>query len=326
MIDRRLLLGSTLAMPFIRPATNQAHAQAAWPDRPIRMIVGFAAGGGTDITTRTLTPKMSEVLGQPIVVENRPGASGNVATEWVVRAAPDGYTFMMGTIAALAINPTLFPSLPFNPQTDLTPISMSGNILNILVVPADRPWRTVADLVAAAKAQPDTLTYGSSGIGGSGHLGGALFDQLAGVKTIHVPYRGGGPLANDLAGGKVDYAFATASSTLPLVEGGRVRLLAVPTAQRTALLPNAPTVAETVPGYELANWNAVVGPKGLPAPIVAKMNAAVRAALSDPAQSASLIKHGVEPTPSSPEELAKFIREETAKWAPIVRATGATAN
>jgi tripartite-type tricarboxylate transporter receptor subunit TctC len=322
MIDRRLLLGSTLAMPFIRPAA----AQANWPDRPIRMIVGFAAGGGTDITTRTLTPKMSEMLGQPIVVENRPGASGNVATEWVVRAAPDGYTFMMGTIAALAINPTLFPNLPFNPSTDLTPISMSGNILNILVCPADRPWRTVADLVAAAKAQPDTLTYGSSGIGGSGHLGGALFDQLAGVKTIHVPYRGGGPLSNDLAGGKVDFAFATASSTLPLVEGGRIRLLAVPTAQRTPLLPNTPTVAETIPGYELANWNAVVGPKGLPAPIVARMNAAVRAALSDPAQAASLVKHGVEPTPSSPEELAKFIREETAKWAPIVRATGATAN
>lgn len=322
MIDRRLLLGSTLAMPFIRPAA----AQANWPDRPIRMVVGFAAGGGTDITTRTMTPKMSEFLGQPIVVENRPGASGNIATEAVVRAAPDGYTFMMGTIAALAINPTLFPSLPFNPQTDLTPISMSGNILNILVCPIDRPWRTVADLIAAAKAKPDTLTYGSSGVGGSGHLGGAMFDQLAGIKTIHVPYRGGGPLSSDLAAGNVDFAFATASSTLPLVEGGRVRLLAVPTAQRTPLLPNAPTVAETVPGYELANWNAVVGPKGLPQPIIERMNAATRAALSDARTAAELVKHGVEPTPSSPDELARFIREETAKWAPIVRASGATTN
>lgn len=318
MIERRTLVGATLAMPFI------ARAQATWPERPIRMIVGFAAGGGTDITTRTLTPKMSEVLGQPVVVENRPGASGNIATEAVVRAAPDGYTMLMGTIAALAINPTLFPSLPFNPATDLAPISMSGNILNILVCPADRPWRTVADLVAAAKAQPDKLTYGSSGVGGSGHLGGAMFDQLAGVRTIHVPYRGGGPLSNDLAAGNVDFSFATASSTLPLVEGGRVRLLAVPTAKRTPLLPNAPTVAETVPGYELANWNAVVGPKGLPQPIVAKMNMAVRAALEDPRAAGELVKHGVEPTPSSPEELAKFIREETAKWAPIVRASGAT--
>lgn len=318
MIERRTVLGAALATPFI------ARAQAAWPDRPIRMIVGFAAGGGTDITTRTLTPKMSEVLGQPVVVENRPGASGNIATEWVVRAPADGYTMMMGTIAALAINPTLFPSLPFNPQTDLTPISMSGNILNVLVCPMDRPWRSVADLVAAAKATPDKLTYGSSGVGGAGHLGGAMFDQLAGVRTIHVPYRGGGPLSNDLAAGNVDFAFATASSTLPLVEGGRVRLLAVPTAKRTPLLPNAPTVAETVPGYELANWNAVVGPKNLPAPIVAKMNTAVRAALSDPYAAGELVKHGVEPTPSTPEELATFIREETAKWAPIVRASGAT--
>jgi tripartite-type tricarboxylate transporter receptor subunit TctC len=318
MIDRRAMLGASLAMPFV------ARAQGNWPDRPIRMIVGFAAGGGTDITTRTLTPKMSEVLGQPIVVENRPGASGNIATEAVVRAPADGYTLLMGTIAALAINPTLFPSLPFNPATDLTPISMSGNILNILVCPADRPWRTVPDLVAAARAQPDKLTYGSSGVGGSGHLGGAMFDQLAGIKTIHVPYRGGGPLANDLAAGSVDFSFATASSTLPLVEGGRVRLLAVPTAQRSPLLPNVPTVAETVPGYELANWNAVVGPKGLPAPIVERVNTAVRAALGDARTAAELVKHGVEPTPSSPAELARFIREETAKWAPVVRASGAT--
>jgi tripartite-type tricarboxylate transporter receptor subunit TctC len=323
MIDRRTLLGAGLGGVALSIPAIGASAQESWPNRPIRIVVGFAAGGATDISTRVMQPKLTALLGQPVIIENRPGAGGNLATEIVVRSPPDGTTFLMGTIAALAINPSLYASLPFDPQTELSPIGMAGNVLNVLVVPADRPWRTVADLIAAAKAQPETITYGSSGVGGAGHLAGALLDQMAGVKTVHVPYRGGGPMMTDLMGGKLDYAFSTAPTALPQVQSGRLRLLAVPTARRIRAQPTVPTVAETLPGYEVQNWYALVGPKDLPPAIVRRMNTAVREALTDPDVSAALEGQGVEPLPSSPEELARFIREETAKWAPIVRATGA---
>jgi tripartite-type tricarboxylate transporter receptor subunit TctC len=313
------LVPAALAAP---PALAQGTGD--YPNRPIRMIVGFAAGGGTDLSARTIQPKLQQLLGGTILIDNRPGAGGNLATEMTVRAPADGYTLLMGTIGALAINPTIYRNLPFDPQVDLTPISLAGSILNVLVVPADRPWRSVADLVAAAKARPDTITYGSSGVGGAGHLAGALLDQMAGIKTVHVPYRGGGPLMTDMVGGKVDYAFSTAPTAIPQIEGGRLRALAVPTLERSSLLPNVPTVAETLPGYEVGNWYALVGPKGLPAPVVEKLNAAMRGALSDADVRAHLARHGVDPILSSADDLARFIREETAKWAPIVRASGAT--
>jgi tripartite-type tricarboxylate transporter receptor subunit TctC len=327
MLTRRRLAALAPAGLAAAAVPGAARAQGAeYPNRAIRVIVGFAAGGGTDLTTRTMQPKLQQALGQSLVVDNRPGAGGNLATELTVRAPADGYTLLMGTIAALAINPTIYRNLPFDPQVDLTPISLTGSILNVLVVPADRPWRTMADLIAAAKAQPDTIAYGSSGVGGAGHLAGALLDQMAGIKTVHVPYRGGGPLMNDLVGGKVDYAFSTAPTAVPQIEAGKLRALAVPTPQRSALLPQVPTVAETLPGYEVANWYALVGPRGLPGPVVERLNAAMRSTLADPEVVAHLARHGVEPQPSSPEELARFIREETAKWAPIVRATGASSD
>jgi tripartite-type tricarboxylate transporter receptor subunit TctC len=325
MLHRRTLLGAGLGGLALSIPALHARAQAPWPNKPVRVVVGFAAGGATDISTRVMQQKLGALLGQPIVIDNRPGAGGNLATDLVVHAQPDGYTFLMGTIGALAINPTLYSNLNFDPQADLVPVSMAGNVLNVLVVPADRPWRSVADLIAAAKAAPDTITYGSSGVGGAGHLAGALLDQMAGVKTVHVPYRGGGPMMTDLIGGKVDYAFSTAPTALPQVQSGKLRLLAVPTAQRIRSHPDTPTVAETLPGYEVQNWYALVGPKGLPPAIVTRMNAAMREALADPTVSAALEGQGVEPMPTSSEELARFIREETAKWAPIVRATGAKA-
>ncbi|MCI0755147.1 Bug family tripartite tricarboxylate transporter substrate binding protein [Teichococcus vastitatis] len=323
MINRRTLLGAGLGGCTLALSAPRPRAQESWPSKPIRIVVGFAAGGATDISTRVMQPKLTAILGQPVVIENRPGAGGNLATETVVHAPADGSTFLMGTIAALAINPSLYASMPFDPQADLVPVAMAGNVLNVLVVPADRPWRSVPELIAAARERPETITYGSSGVGGAGHLAGALLDQMAGVKTVHVPYRGGGPMMNDLIGGKVDYAFSTAPTALPQVHSGRLRMLAVPTAQRLRALPDTPTVAETLPGYEVQNWYALVGPKGLSPAIVARMNAAMRETLSDPGVAATLEGHGVEPSPSSPEELARFIRVETAKWAPIVRATGA---
>jgi len=320
MIARRALLGAAALLSVPRVL----RAQPDYPNRPVRIVIGFAAGGATDVTTRVMQPKLQALLGQPVVVENRPGAGGNIATEVVVRSPPDGYTLLMGTIGALAINPTMYRSLPFDPQQDLAPISLAGSVLNLLVVPADKPWRNVAALIEAAKARPDTLSYGSSGVGGAGHLAGALLDQMASIRTVHVPYRGGGPLMTDLIGGKLDFAFSTAATALPQVEAGRLRAIAVPTSARSRLLPDVPAVAETVPGYEVANWYALLGPKGLPAPIVGRLNAAMRQALADPEVAGHLSGHGVEPLPSSPEELARFIQVETAKWAPIVRASGAT--
>ncbi len=324
MIQRRSIIAAVAGMPLA--TATQAQTTGAWPSRPIRIVVGFAAGGATDITTRTLAPKLSSLVGQPIVVENRPGGGGNLATDLVVRAAPDGYTLLMGTIGALAINPTLFGNLTFDPRVDLTPIAMAGDILNILVVPTDRPWRSLADLIAAARAQPDTLTYGSSGIGGAGHLAGALLDREAGIRTVHVPYRGGGPLMTDLISGKIDFAFSTAPTALPQIEGGRLRPLAIPTLRRSSITGALPAIAETLPGFEVANWYALLGPKNLPAPVVTRMNAAMQETLRDPEMIAHLARHGTEPRPGDAEELGRFIRQETEKWAPIVRATGANPN
>jgi tripartite-type tricarboxylate transporter receptor subunit TctC len=323
MIRRRPVLLGALAAPFVIRA---AQAQTWNPDRPIRLVVGFAAGGGTDLTARAMIARLSQELGQPVVVENRPGAGGNIATELVVRAPADGHVVLMGTIAALSVNPSLFRNLSFDPLVDLAPISMVGDITNILVCAPDKPFRDVAGLIAAAKAQPETLSYGSSGVGGTGHLAGALLDQLAGVKTIHVPYRGGGPLVTDILSGKVDFSFATASTTIPHIQVGRLRALAVPTLKRSTLLPDVPAVSETLPGYDAPNWNALVGPKGMTPAMVTRFNAAMRSALADPEVTKHLVSHGVEPIPSSPEELTAFMRSQTAKWRDLIRSANITAD
>lgn len=321
MITRRLL-GATALLPLATPALAQ------WqPTRPIRVLVGFAPGGGTDITTRAIGAKLQTLLGQPIVVENRPGAGGNLASEATVNAPADGTALMMGTISSLVMNP-LMVRLPFDVLTDLTAIGRSVEVTNFLVVAPEKPWRTLPELIAAAKARPGTLSYGSSGVGGAGHLGGALLDSMAGIETIHVPYRGGGQLITDILSGKVDFSVATAATVLPHIEAGRLRALAVPSPRRSALLPNLPTVAEaaSLPGYEVANWYAMMGPRALPRPIVERVNAAMNEAMRDPDVASNLAKHGLEPAPSTPEELTATIRAETDKWRPIIARTGASAN
>jgi tripartite-type tricarboxylate transporter receptor subunit TctC len=321
MITRRLLATASVAT-FATPAFAQ------WqPTRPIRVLVGFAPGGGTDITTRTIGAKLQALLGQPIVVENRPGAGGNLASEATVNAPADGSALMMGTISSLVMNP-LMVRLPFDVLADLTAIGRSVEVTNFLVVAPEKPWRTLPELIAAAKALPGALSYGSSGVGGAGHLGGALLDSMAGIETIHVPYRGGGQLITDILSGKVDFSIATAATVLPHIEAGRLRALAVPSPRRSALLPNLPTVAEAanLPGYEVANWYAMMGPRALPRPIVDRVNAALNEAMRDPDVASNLAKHGLEPAPSTPEELTATIRAETDKWRPIIARTGASAN
>lgn len=314
-MHRRSLFGAgLLALPSLARAQGYA-------TRPVRILVPAVAAGGSDTTTRIVAPRMAAALGQPIVVDNRPGGSGNLANELLAQAPADGHALQMGTIGNLVVNPLIQRNLPITPVRDFTAISLSVQVTNLLVVPADRPWRSVADLVAAARAKPGSLSYGSSGVGSAGHLAGALLDQVAGIESVHIPYRGGGQLIADILSGKVDFAFATAATTLEHVQTGRLHALAVPTAERSALVPQVPTMAETgVPGYAVLNWYALVGPKGLPPAVVRETNAALHAALRDAETVQKLAQQGIEPLPSTPDACAAFMAEETAKWAAVVKA------
>ena len=319
MPPRRTLLAAAALAPFAARAD-------AFPARPIRAIVGFVAGGGADITLRSVAPRMAVALGQPVLIDNRPGGAGNLANEIGLRAAPDGYTLLVATIGQTTVNPALTKGMTLDPVADCAPISLLVQVTNLLVVPADRPWRSVAELVAAARAQPGALSYGSSSVGSAGHLAAAVLDQAAGIETLHVPYRGGGQLITDLISGKLDFAFATAATTLPPVETGRLRALAVPTARRSALVPDVPTIAEGgVPGFDVVNWYGLVAPKGTPAPVIATLHAAVMAALRDAEVLRKLAQQGLEPLPSSPEEFGAYLRAEAIRWARVVRAAGITA-
>lgn len=319
MLRRHLLasLPALLASPAVM-------AQGSFPNRPIRFVVGFPPGGTTDIAARLMAPKMQAILGQPVVVENRAGAHGNIASEHVVRSPPDGHTILMGTIGGLSINPILYGNLSFDPLVDLAPVTRVAMIVNVLVIPMDRPWRSVQDVIAAA--QQRSLNYGSSGSGGAGHLAGEQLNLMAGLQNVHVPYRGGAPLVTDLVTGQVDFAFTPASGAKALAESGRLRILAVSTGTRSPLLPDIAAVSET-PGlsdFDMQDWSGLMAPRGLPAPILTALHGAATAALRDPELVAALGARAIQTTPSSPEALHAFIRSETAKWAPIVRASGAT--
>jgi tripartite-type tricarboxylate transporter receptor subunit TctC len=314
-MHRRSLLGAAL---LAVPALARAQGYAT---RPVRILVPAVAAGGSDTTTRILVPRMAAALGQPIVVDNRPGGSGTLANEILAQAPADGHTLQMGTIGNLVVNPLIQRTLAIVPLRDFSLVSLAVQVTNLLVVPVDRPWRSVAELVAAAKAKPGSLSYGSSGVGSAGHLAGALLDQVAGIESVHIPYRGGGQLIADILSGKVDFSFATAATTLEHVQAGKLRALAVPTAERSALVPQVPTMAETgVPGYAVLNWYALVGPRGLPPAVVAQANAALHAALADADAVRKLAQQGIEPLPSSPADCAAFMRAETAKWDAVVKA------
>lgn len=318
-------LSALLASPTLLPSRTVRAQGAPYPSRPIRVIVGFAPGGSTDLAVRTIAPRLSELLGQPVVVDNRPGAGGNIATEMVVRAPPDGYTLLLSTIGPMAVNPVIYPNLGFDPARDLTPVGRVVEAFNILVTSAASPWRTVGDLITEARRRPGLLNWGYSGVGTSGHLAAALLDSLAGLQTVGVPYRGGGPLMADLLASRLHYAFATAPTALPHVEAGRLRALAVPTAERSRLLPEVPTIAEAgVPGYDVANSYGMMAPRGTPPAAIERVNAALRAALATPDVATALGTMGLEAQPSSPEEFGAFLRAEAARWEPVVRASGVT--
>ena len=324
MTATRALSAIAVAVAALGSTSLWAAESGAYPTKPIRMLVGFAPGGGTDTTARALTPKLADRLGQQVIVDNRPGAAGNIATDITTKAPADGYTILMGTIAALAINPTLYGNLPFDPLRDLVPVTRAVDSTNLLVVHPTVQAKSVKELVALAKKQ--SLNGGSSGVGGAGHLALELFNVMAGTKITHVPYKGGGPAMVDLLGGQINLIFATAASAVGHVKSGKIRALAVTTAKRSQLVPELPTVAEAgLPGFEANNWYGVVVPAKTPRPIVDRLNREFTAVLNMPDIKEVLFKQGLDAAPSTPEAFGAYIKSETVKWAKVIKAAGAKA-
>src|SRR6516162_653652 len=301
------------------PAVSRVAKAQAYPSRPVRIIVGFAAGGPADLVARLIAQRLSERLGQPFVVENRTGAATNIATEAVVRAAPDGYMLLFVT-ATNAINTTLYEKLSFNLSRDVAPVASLIRAPSVLEVNPSVPAKTVPEFIAYAKANPGKLTMASSGIGTPSHVFGELFKVMTGVNLMHVPYRGAAPAASDLLAGQVQVFFDPMANSIAYIKAGKVRALAITSATRSEALPDVPTVSEFVPGYEASFWFGVGAPKATPADIVDKLNKEVNAALDDPKMKARLADLGGTVLLGSPADFGKHIAEETEKWAKVIRA------
>lgn len=307
-----------LAMPAV--------GQDKYPTRPVTLVVGFAPGGGTDIIARLIAPKVSEALGQPVVVENRSGASGTIATAAVARAKPDGYTMLMGHVSSNAMVPAV-TSVTYDPLHAFTPVIIVGTVPQVVVVPAASPAKSLQELIALSKANQQQLNYASSGVGTQQHLAAELFKQATGSRMVHVPYKGSGQAINDLVSGVVDLNFDTVPTVLPHIKAGTLRALAVTTPQRIAALPDVPTVAESgVPGYDVSTWYMVMGPAGLPEPIVKAWTSAVNKALEDPAIRQRLTDLSTEIIGGTPADAARVLHQDVAKWARVVKDAGIKAN
>jgi tripartite-type tricarboxylate transporter receptor subunit TctC len=315
-LSRRALLALAATAPLA--------AWAAFPDRPVRLVVPFPAGGAADLMARGLAQRLGDQLGQQVIIDNRGGAGGTVAAEMVARAPADGYTLLFATMGTQAINPALYAKLRYDPLKDFAPIALTHITPRVLLVGPSVKAGSVAELVALAKAKPGQLTYGSAGNGSSSHLSGALFESLAGVDLVHVPYKGSAPLLTDLLAGRVDATFDSFTVYEEHIKSGRVRALAVTSRVRMAALPQVPTVAESgLTGYEVSNWLGVLAPAGTPREVVAGLHAAVGRAMADAGMKRQLAALGIEPASSTPEEFAALIRSEIPKWARIVKASGA---
>jgi tripartite-type tricarboxylate transporter receptor subunit TctC len=300
-----------------------AHAQT-YPDKPIRLVVPFPPGGGTDVSSRLLANKISTTSGWTFVVDNKPGAAGNIGLEVVAKSKPDGYTLGMGQTSNLAINPTLYPRMPYDALKDFAPVALVASQPVIIVVRQDAPFRTLGDLVAAAKAKPGALSMASSGSGTVTHLAGEMFAQRAGVKFLHVPYKGASQALTDVLGGQTDFTFITAPSVLPMVRSGKVRALAVSSAKRLPVLPDVPTIVESgYKGFEAGDWKALVAPAGTRPEVIERVNAEVNKALRQPDVIKKLQEEGSEPLSGTPQQAAQFLKAEHARWGTIVRESGA---
>lgn len=321
MIDRRLfgaVLASGLALGAL-PATAQT-----FPSRPITIVVPFAAGGSTDIVARLVGQKMSELLGQSVIIENRAGAGGNIGSAAVAKASPDGYTILMGTISTHAINSAVFKSMPHDPVKDFAPISLLALVPNVLVVHPSFPAKDVKEVIAKLKAEPGKHSYASSGVATPLHLSGELFKSMSGTDMQHIPYRGAGPALNDVVSGKVPIMFDNLPSSTQFIKNGQLRGIAITTSKRSAAFPDMPTISEAgLPGYETYTWNALFAPANTPKDVIAKLNDAANKAIKDPAVGAKLAELSADVVGTTPEELGEHVKKELAKWGPIAKAAGA---
>lgn len=330
MLNRRRVI-ALAAPPVLAPilggriaAAQNSSSAERWPSRFVRLVVPFPPGGGTDASARVVAAKLSDIWGQQMVVENRGGGATNIGTETVVRANPDGYTILLQSMP-LAVNRFLFPSLNYDAIIDLAPVSLLCEYANIMAVPMSSPAHSVAEFIAYAKANRGKVTFASSGHGTSVHLSGELFKRMAGIEMLHVPYRGAGPALNDLLPGRVDVMFNNIGAVLPLIQGGKLRGVAVTTAKRTPAVPHLPPIAEAgVPGFDVSSWYALFAPARTPPEIIRKMHADTVAALSDPATKERLEQLGVVVVGSTPAELAAFLKAEMDKWAPVIKEAGIT--
>jgi len=297
-----------------------AQTASVYPAKPIRIVVPFAPGGATDILARATGQKLTEALGQPVVVDNRGGAGGNIGTDVVAKAAPDGYTLLMGGVGPNAINVTLYPKLPYDAINDFAAVTLVATVTNLLVVHPSVPARSVKELVAVARARPGKLTHASSSPGSAGHLAGEMLKMMTGIEMVHVPYKGSGPALIDLMAGHVDLMFDNMPACLPHVTSGKLRAVAVSGGKRTSVLPNLPTIAESgLPGFDAGSWFGILVPAGTPREIISKLNAVIVKSLSAPEFKERLSSQGAEPVGSTPEQFTQHIRGEIAKWAKVIK-------
>ncbi|MGZ5179446.1 MAG: Bug family tripartite tricarboxylate transporter substrate binding protein [Ramlibacter sp.] len=317
-MQRRILLAAALAA--LAFAGTAAHAQDKWPSRPITYIVPFGPGGTTDVLARLVTLKAGPALGTTFVIENKPGAGGSTGSDLTAKAPPDGYTIQGGTISSHAINASLYARLPYDPIRSFQPITMIGSMPNVLVVRADSPYRTLQDVVAAAKTRPGAINYASSGTGTSQHLSGVFFEQMTGGKMVHVPYKSSAESLNALLSGQgADLIFENLAPALPHIKAGKLRALGVTSDRRASALPDVPAIAETLPGFGIVSWQAIFAPAGVPQPVVDRLSTELIRAINDPEVKAKLVAQGVEPSGMSPAELAAFQKAELEKWARVIR-------
>jgi len=307
-------------------AAPAALAQQPWPQKPVRYIVPFPAGGIADLFARIIGARLAERFGQPVLVENRAGAGGNIGADAVAKSAPDGYTLLMGSIGTQAVNVNLFRSMPYDPAKDFTAIALVLEAESLLALHPSVAAATPAELIALARAAPGKLSYGSAGIGTASHLAGELFNSMAKVEITHVPYKGNVPAITDLLAGQTQMVFATMPTVLPQVKAGRLKGVAVLGKTRSPAAPEFPTMAETLPGFEVNNWIGTFGPAGLPSGIAARVNAEILALMRAPEVQQRLLQEGARFTPLSPEQFAAFVASETAKWGKLIRDVGIRAD
>jgi len=322
---RRVLLTGLMGLVAAgRVGQGFAQSTAPYPTHSIALVVPFAAGGSTDILARIVAERLAQSLGQPVVIENRTGASGNIGTASVARAAPDGYTFLFNTMSVHTMNHALFASMPFDGVKDFTPIAMLAYVTNTMVIHPSVPARTVREFIDYAKANPGKVAYASAGPGSTNHLCAALFEKMTGVQMVHVPYRGGAPAVADTVSGQTQLFFTAGTQSLEHVKAGKLRLLAVTEGKRSSLLPDVPTVGETVPGYEMAVWYGAFGPAGMPPAIVAKLNAEIGRILFLPDVKKRMQDIAVEVAKLTPDELGALTRNDADKWSKLIKELGVT--